>query len=414
MKAYERLLQYVRIASASDEKGAGSPSAPGIWDMARLLEREMREMGLSEVCLDEHCYLYAAIPANMEAEAAVLGFIAHMDVSPASPCEDIRARLVDYDGGDILLSEDKNIVMRVSDFPFLEDYAGKRLIVTDGTTLLGADDKAGIAEILTMAERLLADDSITARQDRDSLHSRRGDRARYGALRPEKASAPTSPIRWTAAASGEIVLRKFQRLRRLMSLSRGVSVHPGTAKNVLINAQLLAMKFYVDAAGGGTSAKIPRGARASSFSTRASGSVESAFQRYILRDHDARRLRAREDMIGEAARRINERYGEGRAEPVITQTYRNMAEVVEKYPFMIDIAKEAVRAAGGEPFIAPIRGGTDGANLSFMGLPCPNLGTASHNHHGRLEFACADDMELVVVTLVKIAEAYASIGKRQR
>ncbi|WP_302806927.1 peptidase T [Cloacibacillus porcorum] len=411
MKAYERLLQYVRIASASDEKGAGSPSAPGIWDMARLLEREMLEMGLSEVCLDEHCYLYAAIPANMEAEAAVLGFIAHMDVSPASPCEDIRARLVDYDGGDILLSEDKNIVMRVSDFPFLEDYAGKRLIVTDGTTLLGADDKAGIAEILTMAERLLADDSIKhgkiviafTPDEEIGRGTEHFDLKRFGA-----------DFAYTVDGGrfGEISYENFNASAAHVSFT-GRSVHPGTAKNVLINAQLLAMKFF---------SMLPAAERPENTEGRegfflldeSGGSVESAFQRYILRDHDARRLRAREDMIGEAARRINERYGEGRAEPVITQTYRNMAEVVEKYPFMIDIAKEAVRAAGGEPFIAPIRGGTDGANLSFMGLPCPNLGTASHNHHGRLEFACADDMELVVVTLVKIAEAYASIGKRQR
>ena len=408
MKAYERLLQYVRIASASDEKGAGSPSAPGIWDMARLLEREM---GLSEVCLDEHCYLYAAIPANIETEAAVLGFIAHMDVSPASPCEDIRARLVDYDGGDILLSEDKNIVMRVSDFPFLEDYAGKRLIVTDGTTLLGADDKAGIAEILTMAERLLADDSIKhgkiviafTPDEEIGRGTEHFDLKRFGA-----------DFAYTVDGGrfGEISYENFNASSAQVSFT-GRSVHPGTAKNVLINAQLLAMEFF---------SMLPAAERPENTEGRegfflldeSGGSVESAFQRYILRDHDARRLRAREDMIGEAARRINERYGEGRAEPVITQTYRNMAEVVEKYPFMIDIAKEAVRAAGGEPFIAPIRGGTDGANLSFMGLPCPNLGTASHNHHGRLEFACADDMELVVVTLVKIAEAYASIGKRQR
>ena len=411
MKAYERLLQYVRIASASDEKGAGSPSAPGIWDMARLLEREMREMGLSEVCLDEHCYLYAAIPANIETEAAVLGFIAHMDVSPASPCEDIRARLVDYDGGDILLSEDKNIVMRVSDFPFLEDYAGKRLIVTDGTTLLGADDKAGIAEILTMAERLLADDSIKhgkiviafTPDEEIGRGTEHFDLKRFGA-----------DFAYTVDGGrfGEISYENFNASSAQVSFT-GRSVHPGTAKNVLINAQLLAMEFF---------SMLPAAERPENTEGRegfflldeSGGSVESAFQRYILRDHDARRLRAREDMIREAARRINERYGEGRAEPVITQTYRNMAEVVEKCPFMIDIAKEAVRAAGGEPFIAPIRGGTDGANLSFMGLPCPNLGTASHNHHGRLEFACADDMELVVGTLVKIAEAYASIDKRQR
>ena len=301
--------------------------------------------------------------------------------------------------------------MRVSDFPFLEDYAGKRLIVTDGTTLLGADDKAGIAEILTMAERLLTDDSIRhgkiviafTPDEEIGRGTEHFDLKRFGA-----------DFAYTVDGGrfGEISYENFNASAAHVSFT-GRSVHPGTAKNVLINAQLLAMEFF---------SMLPAAERPENTEGRegfflldeSGGSVESAFQRYILRDHDARRLRAREDMIREAACRINERYGEGRAEPVITQTYRNMAEVVEKCPFMIDIAKEAVRAAGGEPFIAPIRGGTDGANLSFMGLPCPNLGTASHNHHGRLEFACADDMELVVVTLVKIAEAYASIGKRQR
>ncbi|MCD7877852.1 MAG: peptidase T [Cloacibacillus porcorum] len=304
MKAYERLLQYVRIASASDEKGAGSPSAPGIWDMARLLEREMREMGLSEVCLDEHCYLYAAIPANIETEAAVLGFIAHMDVSPASPCEDIRARLVDYDGCDILLSEDKNIVMRVSDFPFLEDYAGKRLIVTDGTTLLGADDKAGIAEILTMAERLLADDSIKhgkiviafTPDEEIGRGTEHFDLKRFGA-----------DFAYTVDGGrfGEISYENFNASAAHVSFT-GRSVHPGTAKNVLINAQLLAMEFF---------SMLPAAERPENTEGRegfflldeSGGSVESSFQRYILRDHDARRLMAREDMIREAARRINER-----------------------------------------------------------------------------------------------------------
>ena len=399
MKTCERLLAYAGVASASDEKSENSPSAPGIWEMARLLKNEMEEMGLTDVCLDEHCYLYASIPANIADDVPVLGFIAHMDVSSASPCENIRPRVVAYRGGDIVLNEEKNIVMREADFPVLWNYVGKSLIVTDGTTLLGADDKAGIAEIMTMAERLLADDSI--KHGRIAIAFTPDEEIGRGTEHFDlKKFGADFAYTVDGGGFGEISCENFNASSARVTFT-GRSVHPGTAKNVMINAQLLAMEFF---------AMLPAAERPENTEGRegfflldeSGGSVESAFQKYILRDHDARKLAEREEAMREAARRINEKYGEGRAELKLTPGYRNMAEVIERHPFMVEIAKEAVRAAGGEPFIVPIRGGTDGANLSFMGLPCPNLGTASHNHHGRLEFACVEDMERVVEMLVAV------------
>ncbi len=399
MKTCERLLAYAGVASASDEKSENSPSAPGIWEMARLLKNEMEEMGLTDVCLDEHCYLYASIPANIADDVPVLGFIAHMDVSSASPCENIRPRVVAYRGGDIVLNEEKNIVMREADFPVLWNYVGKSLIVTDGTTLLGADDKAGIAEIMTMAERLLADDSI--KHGRIAIAFTPDEEIGRGTEHFDlKKFGADFAYTVDGGGFGEISCENFNASSARVTFT-GRSVHPGTAKNVMINAQLLAMEFF---------AMLPAAERPENTEGRegfflldeSGGSVESAFQKYILRDHDARKLAEREEAMREAARRINEKYGEGRAELKLTPGYRNMAEVIERHPFMVEIAKEAVRAAGGEPFIVPIRGGTDGANLSFMGLPCPNLGTASHNHHGRLEFACVEDMERVVEMLIAV------------
>ncbi len=399
MKTCERLLAYAGVASASDEKSENSPSAPGIWEMARLLKNEMEEMGLTDVCLDEHCYLYASIPANIADDVPVLGFIAHMDVSSASPCENIRPRVVAYRGGDIVLNEEKNIVMREADFPVLRNYVGKSLIVTDGTTLLGADDKAGIAEIMTMAERLLADDSI--KHGRIAIAFTPDEEIGRGTEHFDlKKFGADFAYTVDGGGFGEISCENFNASSARVTFT-GRSVHPGTAKNVMINAQLLAMEFF---------AMLPAADRPENTEGRegfflldeSGGSVESAFQKYILRDHDARKLAEREEAMREAARRINEKYGEGRAELKLTPGYRNMAEVIERHPIMVEIAKEAVRAAGGEPFIVPIRGGTDGANLSFMGLPCPNLGTASHNHHGRLEFACVEDMERVVEMLVAV------------
>ena len=294
MKTCERLLAYAGVASASDEKSENSPSAPGIWEMARLLKNEMEEMGLTDVCLDEHCYLYASIPANIADDVPVLGFIAHMDVSSASPCENIRPRVVAYRGGDIVLNEEKNIVMREADFPVLRNYVGKSLIVTDGTTLLGADDKAGIAEIMTMAERLLADDSI--KHGRIAIAFTPDEEIGRGTEHFDlKKFGADFAYTVDGGGFGEISCENFNASSARVTFT-GRSVHPGTAKNVMINAQLLAMEFF---------AMLPAAERPENTEGRegfflldeSGGSVESAFQKYILRDHDARKLAEREEAM---------------------------------------------------------------------------------------------------------------------
>lgn len=405
MKAYERLLKYARVASASDEKSNSSPSAPAVWDMARLLKDEMEGLGLSDIRLDEHCYLYAVIPANIADNVPTVGFIAHMDVSSASPCENVTPRVLLYEGGDIELNKKENVVIREAESHVLRRYIGKYLIVTDGTTLLGADDKAGVAEIMTMAERLLLDNSI--KHGKIALAFTPDEEIGRGTEHFDiKGFGADFAYTVDGDGFGEISCENFNASAANVTFT-GRSVHPGAAKGIMVNAQLLAMEYF---------SLIPEerpenteGREGFYLLEESSGTIERAHQFYILRDHDADKLKAREKAMVDAAAKINEKYGEGCVKVEIKESYRNMAEVIAKYPFMIDAAKSAVCDAGGEPYIVPVRGGTDGANLSFMGLPCPNLGTASHNHHGRMEFACAEDMENVADMLVHLAAAYAKL-----
>lgn len=409
MRAYERLLEYVKIPSAANERCPDCPSAPGIWEMGRTLEKEMRAMGLSDVELDGNCYLTATVPATAEG-APVLGFVAHMDVSPASPCEGVKPRIIEnYDGSDIIISKARNLVTRVADFPALARSRGKDLIVTDGSTLLGADDKAGVAEILTMAELLLADKNIKHGKIRLAFtpdeEIGRGvdhfDVAKFGA--DYAYTVDGGPF-------GEISCENFNASAAKVSFT-GRSVHPGSAKNIMINAQVAAAEFF-DLLPADERPEHTEGREGFYMLDESRGSIEKAEQSYILRDHDAAKLAVREETIRKAADAVNAKYGAGTVTVDIKEQYRNMYEIISKYPFMLEIAKQAVRDCGGEPLIEPIRGGTDGAMLSFKGLPCPNLGTGSGNHHGRQEFACVQDMDKVSEQLVKIAEAYGRLKRK--
>ena len=408
MRAYERLLKYVTIASASNEKCTECPSAPGIWEMARALEKEMCSMGLADVELDANCYLTAAIPATVEG-APVLGFIAHMDVSPASPCEGVKTRIVEnYDGGDIILDKTRGVVTKAADFPALAKYRGKDLIVTDGSTLLGADDKAGVAEILTMAEALLADKSI--RHGRIRLAFTPDEEIGRGVARFDVAKfAADYGYTVDGGPFGEISCENFNASAARVTFT-GRSVHPGTAKNIMVNAQVAAAEFF-ELLPPLERPEHTEGREGFYMLDESRGSIEMAEQNYILRDHDAAKLAFREETLKKAAAAINAKFGADTAKVEIRQQYSNMFEVVSKYPFMLEIAKQAVRDCGGEPLEEPIRGGTDGAMLSFMGLPCPNLGTGSGNHHGRHEFACVQEMDKIAEELVKIAEAYGKLKK---
>ena len=407
MRAYERLLKYVKIASASDPKSECTPSSEGIWEIARFLKQEMEEMGLSDVSLDEKAYLYASIPSNIAKDVPVLGFIAHMDVSSDAPSVDIKARVAEnYDGGELILNDNPKIILSPDKYPSLKRYVGKDLVVTDGTTLLGADDKAGIAEILTMAETMLSDPGI--KHGKIVIAFTPDEEIGRGAdFFDVKRFGADFAYTVDGGGFGDISYESFNAISANVKFT-GVGVHPGASKNVMVNAQLLAMELF---------SMLPVAERPEYTSARegfflltsSGGNVENAFQSYILRDHDYAKVKRRMEIMKSAVAFINDKYGKGSAEAEFTETYRNMAEEVMKYPFMVDIAVQAVKDAGGKPEIDPIRGGTDGSRLSFMGLPCPNLGTGSQSHHGRAEYACVQAMDDIVSSLLNIAASYAKL-----
>ncbi len=407
MKAYERLIKYSTFATASDENCENCPSTPSQLEFARYLESELRELGLSEVELDENGYLFASLPASDGCEdAPVIGFIAHMDVSPDVSDKNIKARAMKYDGGDIVLNEQEGIVMHADEYKILSKYVGKTLVVTDGTTLLGADDKAGIAEIITACEMMLADSTIPHGKVRigftpDEEIGRGADKFdvdRFGAK-----------LAYTldGASFGECEYETFN-ASSLTAEFTGKSIHPGAAKNKMINASVAAHEYM------SMLPALERPEHTENYEgfyhlVGMEGHVEHAVLHFIVRDHDLSKLEARCDYARRAADELNKKYGDGTVKITITQSYRNMKEkILPEAEHLIDNAYTAIRTLGGEPVSLPVRGGTDGSRLSFMGLPCPNLGTGSHNHHGKMEFACAEEMELCAKQVIEIAKLYAN------
>lgn len=402
-KVIEKFLNYVKIDTRSDENSTACPTTAKQHDLAKLLVKELEEMGAEDITYDtEHCYVYASIPASEGCDGRpVLGFIAHMDTSPAVTGENVKPRIIEnYDGKDIVLNEEKNIVMKVSDFPELVEYTGKRLIVTDGTTLLGADDKAGVAEIMTMAEQLLL--------SRDIPHGK----IRIGFTPDEEVGAGAdhfdvklfgADYAYTVDGGklGELEYENFNAAGATVTF-HGRSVHPGDAKNKMVNALLLAMEFqnmlpvfenpmYTEKYEGFYHLDL------------LSGSVEKAQAEYIIRDHDKDKFEQKKETFLRIGAYLNEKYGKDTVQIDMKDSYYNMREIIEQHMQLIENAKAAMEETGVNPIVVPIRGGTDGARLSYMGLPCPNLCTGGHNFHGRFEYICADSMEKIVEILLKLA-----------
>ena len=380
------------------------PSTMKQHDLAALLEKQLREMGAAEIVYDkEHCYVYASIPATVGCEdAPVIGFIAHMDTSPAVTGAGVKPRIIEnYDGRDIVLSEEKQVVMRVADFPELASCQGKRLIVTDGTTLLGADDKAGVAEIMAMASYLL--------QHPEIAHGK----VRIGFTPDEEVGAGADHFNvelfgadyaYTVDGGplGEMEFENFNAAGAKVYV-HGRSVHPGSAKDKMRNAILMAQEFQSML----PVAENPMytcGYEGFYHLDTLHGNVEEAVAEYIIRDHDRVKFEKKKELFLRIAGYLNEKYGAGTFEIDMKDSYYNMREVIEKNMFIIEQAKDAMAQLDVEPSVSPIRGGTDGARLSFMGLPCPNLCTGGRNAHGKYEYACIDDMETIVKLLVKIVE----------
>ena len=393
MKAYERLLRYAQFDTASHEGMGCCPSTEGQLVLGRALVTEMHEMGIANAEIDAHGYVYASIPATAEGYPAI-GLIAHMDTVDCVPVLPMNARIVEnYDGGDVQLAGGDTLSPR--DYPELTERRGKNLIVTDGKTLLGADDKAGIAEILTACERILSEKQphgkicIAFTPDEEiGCGADLFDVARFGA---------DYAYTLDGDAVGGIEYENFNAASLRLTF-HGRNVHPGSAKNVMINASHLLMEY---------DSMLPAQQRPEYTCDYEGffhledmqGAPEQASAFYIIRDHDRAKFEARKHTAQAIADYMNAKYGENTVECNIKDSYYNMREMIEPHMEIIDRAERAYRAAGVEPFTKPIRGGTDGARLSFMGLPCPNLGTGGMNYHGRFECIAVEDMDVMVDTI---------------
>lgn len=388
MKAYERFLKYVTVRTPSDENSSTIPSSSCQFNLAHVLVDEMKAIGIEDAEVDDQCYVYGHIPATQGYEnRTAIGFIAHMD-TVADFCDHDIVPVVheNYDGEALALG-DSGLTLSPEMFPHLRTLKGRTLITSDGTTILGADDKAGIAEILTAVEDLSdiphGPISVAFTPDEEiGTGASHFDVKRFGATYAYTLDGDTE---------GEIQFETFNAAQAKLTF-HGTNVHPGSAKNIMVNAALVAMEY---------DSLLPaaeRPERTEDYEgfyhlTHMEGSVSDASLTYILRDHDAQVFDNRQRTMRQAAKFINERYGAGTVELDIRVQYRNMAEVIEKCPSIVENAKKACKAAGVEELILPVRGGTDGSTLSFMGLPCPNLGTGGHAYHGPYEHITLEGMD---------------------
>lgn len=400
-RAYEKLIRYAAIDTQSDPESNSTPSTAKQFDLLRLLEKEMKEMGLVEITLDENGYLFGTLPANTDQNVPVIGFLAHVDTSPDFPGQATNTRLVRYEGGDLALGHGR--VLTEDIFPLLPTLVGEELLVADGSTLLGADDKAGISEILTAMEHLIAHPEIKHGKIRVGFtpdeEIGRGphhfDVAAFGA-----------DLAYTIDGStlGEFSVESFNAASAEIEI-RGESIHPGSAKGKMINSQLLAMELH---------SLLPVNARPEYTEGRdgfymlshIEGEISRTTMSYIIRDHDRSAFEAKKEFMEKAVAFLNEKYGD-RITLTLDDSYYNMADVLKDYPELTENALAAYRSVGVEPDISPIRGGTDGSQLSYMGLPAPNIFVGGYGFHGPYEVAVPAWMDKASAIIVEIARRFA-------
>ena len=396
MNVTERFLNYVAFDTQSDENSETCPSTLKQRLLGAAIVEDLKAIGVADARMDEYGYVYGSVPGT--AEGPVIGLIAHMDTSPDCSGKDVKPRILEYTGGDIVLNAEQDIVMKAKDFERLARSIGKHLIVTDGTTLLGADDKAGVAEILTAVEELIRDKAphvpIRIGITPDEEVGRGADRfdvKSFGADFAYTADGGTV---------GEIEFENFNAASAVVEI-KGVSIHPGSAKNKMVNAMQVAVDFH---------AMLPaqerpehtEGYEGFSMLAHMEGDIEYARLQYIIRDHDQFKFEQKKNRFLSIAAYLNEAYGPGTVTVKLKDSYYNMKEKILPVMHIVDRAKDAMREAGMDPVAVPIRGGTDGARLSFEGLPCPNLCTGGENFHGRYEYIPVEDMEQCVVMLKNI------------
>ena len=404
----DRFIRYAKINTRSSEEITDrTPTTDNQWDLARLLEKELNAMGMKEVALNKECFLTATLPANTEKEIPVIGFLAHLDTSGDFSAENVQPQIIEfYDGKDIELKGNSGIVLSPVEFPDLLLYQGQTLITTDGTTLLGADDKAGIAAIMEAMQYLIDHPEIDHGKVRVAFTP---DEETGMGITHFDVDGFAADFAYTMDGGqvGEIEYENFNACRATVSV-QGKSVHPGSAKNIMKNAILIFQEF---------NGMLPPDQRPEHTEGREGfyhlmktyeGSVESFTAKYIVRDHDPEKFDQRKALMLSCADLINQKYGAGTIEVELVDQYRNMVEVIEPVMHIVDTAKEAMLTLGIEPINNPIRGGTDGAQLSYRGLPTPNIFNGGHNYHGPYEYVCLESMEKSMQVIVKIIELYAN------
>jgi len=400
----ERFIKYVKIDTISDPDVASCPSTAHQLDFGKMLVEEMKAMGIADAAMDSNGYVTGTIPANTDGDIPTIGFIAHMDTAPDYSGKNVKPKFVDnYDGSDIVLNKEENIVMKVVDFPELSHYVGKTLITTDGTTLLGADNKAGIAEILTAAEHIMANPDL--KHGTIKIGFTPDEEIGRGAdLFDVAGFGADFAYTIDGGEIGEVEYENFNAASADIKIT-GVNIHPGNAKDKMVNSILVGQAF---------NSMMPAAQRPEHTEDREGfihlhtfdGSVENTAMKYIIRDHDLSKFTQKKELVEKAAEYLNAKYGDGTVEVTIKDSYFNMKEKVEPVIHIVETAVEAMEALDIEPKMVAIRGGTDGARLSYVGLPTPNIFTGGHNFHGKFEYIPVESMEASVKVITKIIELY--------
>jgi tripeptide aminopeptidase len=405
-KILERFLIYVKTDTQSQPDTSSFPSTEKQRGMAKMLAEELGKVGLTGVSVDENAYVTATLPSNIDYHVPVIGFLAHMDTSPDMPGENVNPQVIEnYNGEDIVLNNNSGLTLKTDDFPEIKQYKGQTIITTDGTTLLGADDKAGIAEIMTAMEYLISHPeiehgSVKVAFTPDEEVGRGVDFFDVGKFGAEYAYT------MDGGEIGELEYENFNAARAKV-LIQGRNVHPGTAKNKMINALLVASEF---------NSMLPVGERPEYTSDyegffhliKSEGTVESSFSEYIIRDHNRKIFESKKSLMQDIAGFLNLKYPEGTVKLEIHDQYFNMREKIEPVYHILDIARRAMEDLGIKPKIVPVRGGTDGSRLSYMGLPCPNIFAGGHNFHGKFEYIPLESMEAATNVIIRIAGMYAA------
>lgn len=392
----QRFLRYVAFDTQSDESSHTCPSTQKQKLLGQSIVAEMLALGISDARMDEHGYVYGTVPGD--SSLLTIGLIAHMDTAPDASGANIKARIVEYDGSDILLNQEKGIYLREADYPILKNSRGKHLIVTDGTTLLGADDKAGIAEIMTVAARLMAQGGRHATLKIGFTPDE--EIGRGADLFDVKGFGADYAYTADGGTIGELEYENFN-AAGARAVFHGLNIHPGSAKGKMVNSMYLAMEFQ-NLLPAAQKPEYTEGYEGFIHLRHMEGEVEESRLDYIIRDHDMAKFQQKKDLMVSAADFLNRKYGDGTVELTVKDSYFNMRQCIEPHMDIVERAKAAMRAAGMEPKEVPVRGGTDGARLSFEGLPCPNLCTGGENYHGRFEFIPVEDMEACVDMLEHI------------